>query len=382
MSDFSGVIAKMVTAAASKRSEWVDISKGICIIFVVMVHSVLGVEEAAGGTGWMHNVVAFARPFRMPDFFLISGLFLGLVIDRPWRRYFDRKVVHFFYFYILWLTIQFAFKAPGMAMEHGFFYALKTYLISFLQPFGTLWFIYLLPLMFMVTRWLKPFPVVLTFMVAALLEILPVHTGWIIIDEFCSRYVYFFAGYVLAGRVFTLAKWLKDRPMVAISMLAAWAPVNALLVFTPTPDAMAGFIQGVENGGAGATGGLSELPFVSLALGFAGAMSIVSVASLLSGKALSGWLDWLGRHSIVVYLAFFLPMAVTRVVLIKTGFITDIGTISLLTLVAGVSGPVVLYHMVQFTGWGRFLFERPGWAKIDIPAPASRAKAPVPAPAE
>ena len=55
----------------------------------------------------------FAKPFRMPDFFLISGLFLAVVIDRDWRTYLDRKVVHFAYFYVLWVTIQFGFKAPS-----------------------------------------------------------------------------------------------------------------------------------------------------------------------------------------------------------------------------------------------------------------------------
>ena len=78
---------------------------------VVMMHSVLGVEAAAGQTGFMHLVVMFAKPFRMPDFFLISGLFLSVVIDRDWRTYLDRKVVHFAYFYVLWVTIQFGFKA-------------------------------------------------------------------------------------------------------------------------------------------------------------------------------------------------------------------------------------------------------------------------------
>ena len=33
----------------------------------------------------MHLVVEFVRPFRMPDFFLLSGLFLPLVINRDWR---------------------------------------------------------------------------------------------------------------------------------------------------------------------------------------------------------------------------------------------------------------------------------------------------------
>src|SRR6201987_2869526 len=104
---------------AASRVDWVDYAKGICIVMVVMMHTVLGVEQAAGQEGFMHALVAFAKPFRMPDFFLISGLFLGLVIDRDWRTYLDRKVMDFAYFYVLWVTIQLGFKAPAFAAESG-----------------------------------------------------------------------------------------------------------------------------------------------------------------------------------------------------------------------------------------------------------------------
>ena len=62
-----------MNAPQAGRVDWVDYAKGFCIVMVVMMHSTLGVEQAAGHEGWMHAVVAFARPFRMPDFFLISG---------------------------------------------------------------------------------------------------------------------------------------------------------------------------------------------------------------------------------------------------------------------------------------------------------------------
>ena len=126
-------------APKAGRVDWVDYAKGFCIIMVVMMHSTLGVEQAAGQEGWMHTAVAFARPFRMPDFFLISGLFLARVIDRDWRDYLDRKVVHFAYFYVLWVTIQFAFKAPGIASAMGWKAAGLAYLEAYIEPFGTLW---------------------------------------------------------------------------------------------------------------------------------------------------------------------------------------------------------------------------------------------------
>src|SRR6516164_9931847 len=115
------------------RVDWVDYAKGFCIVMVVMMHSTLGVEAAAGREGFMHWLVAFAKPFRMPDFFLISGLFLARVIDRDWRTYLDRKVVHFVYFYVLWVTIQFAVKAPVFAAAHGWAYVGEQYALAFIE---------------------------------------------------------------------------------------------------------------------------------------------------------------------------------------------------------------------------------------------------------
>src|SRR6266516_907181 len=164
--------------SAPVRIDWIDYAKGICIVMVVMMHSVLGVEKAADQTGFMHALVAFAKPFRMPDFFLISGLFLPLVIDRDWRTYLDRKVVHFAYFYVVWVTIQFGFKAPAFAAETSWRDAGLLYLESFVEPFGTLWFIYLLPIFFIVTKLTRRIAPILIFAVAALLESRHIFTEW------------------------------------------------------------------------------------------------------------------------------------------------------------------------------------------------------------
>lgn len=321
---------------APDRVDWVDYAKGICIVMVVMMHSVLGVEAAAGQAGFMHALVAFAKPFRMPDFFLISGLFLNLVIDRDWRTYLDRKVVHFFYFYVLWVTIQFGFKAPAFAAETNWPHAGYLYLESFIEPFGTLWFIYLLPIFFVVTKLTRRIAPVLIFAGAALLESAHIVTHWTVIDEFCARFVYFFAGYWAASLVFALSDRARGKPAVALAALVLWASINATLV---------------EHG-------VSELPGISLALGFAGAFAIVVAATLLARRR---WLDFLrycGEHSIVIYLAFFLPMAATRTLLLKTGAIADIGVVSLIVTCAGVAGALLIWRAALALR-ANFLFERP-----------------------
>jgi uncharacterized membrane protein YcfT len=321
---------------AGHRVDWVDYAKGICIVMVVMMHSVLGVEQAAGQTGFMHALVAFAKPFRMPDFFLISGLFLAVVIDRDWRTYLDRKVVHFAYFYVLWVTIQFGFKAPAFAAESSWTHAGYLYLESFIEPFGTLWFIYLLPIFFVVTKLTRRIAPILIFAVAALLESAHVVTGWTVIDEFCARFVYFFAGYWLASYVFALSDRARVNPALAVIGLMLWALINGALVEY----------------------GFSERPLISLALGLAGASAIIVVGTLL---ARTQWLDFLrycGEHSIVIYLAFFLPMAATRTLLLKTGVIPDIGMVSLIVTVAGVAGALLIWR-ATLAARANFLFERP-----------------------
>jgi uncharacterized membrane protein YcfT len=324
------------------RVDWVDYAKGFCIVMVVMMHSTLGVEAAAGQPSWMGHLVGFAKPFRMPDFFLISGLFLARVIDRDWRTYLDRKVVHFAYFYVLWVTIQFAFKAPSFLNEYGALGVVKLYAEAFIEPFGTLWFIYLLPIFFVVTKLTRSVPPLVIFLIGAALEISHLHTGWTVIDEFAARFVYFYTGYVLASRIFQIAAAAQARPWIAASALVVWALINGFHV------AM----------------GMDGKPFISLSLGLIGAAAVVTVSALMAKSDVFAPLRYLGKNSIVVYLAFFLGMAASRSVLLKTGIIPDLGTVALLVTASGIAGAVLWFWAVRWTPL-RFLFERPDWAKLE-----------------
>ncbi|SDT36818.1 acyltransferase family protein [Bradyrhizobium canariense] len=338
--------------AADGRVDWVDYAKGICIIMVVMMHSVLGVELAAGQTGFMHLVVMFAKPFRMPDFFLISGLFLPVVIDRDWRTYLDRKVVHFAYFYVLWVTIQFGFKAPAFAAETSWSHAGLMYLEAFIDPFGTLWFIYLLPIFFVVIKATRGIPPAVIWTAAALLEMAHVNTGWTVIDEFCARFVYIYSGYLFANYVFALSDRARARPALALAGLALWALVNSGLVAL----------------------GYSEWPLISLALGLAGACAIITIGTLLARVHWLTFLRFCGEHSIVIYLAFFLPMASTRTLLLRAGPIHDIGAISLIVTIVGVIGALAIWWAALALK-ANFLFERPDafWIAPKKAAPALQA---------
>jgi len=330
--------------AGKQRIDWVDYAKGFCIVMVVTMHSTFGVEQAAGAVSWMHAVSDFTKPFRMPDFFLISGLFLARAIDRDWTSYLDRRGWHFVYFYVLWLAIQIGFKAPGLAGEVGALGLVQLYLYSFIDPFGTLWFIYLLPVFFVVTKLVRRVPPLLVFLAGVVLETAQNHSGNTLVDEFAARFVYFYAGYWLCTHFFVLARIVQQHPRIAIAALLVWAPFNGLMVVS----------------------GFAFSPGLSLLMGFVGAAAVIALAALFSKVRFLDILRYAGEHSITIYLAFFLPMAATRYVLLKTGIIPDLGTVAMIVTLFAIAGPLVLRLLVRNTPLF-FLFERPAWLHFDRP---------------
>lgn len=334
-----------MASTVGQRVDFVDFAKGICIIFVVMMHCTLQVEEAYAAQGWMHYVIAFAKPFRMPDFFFISGLFMARVLKRDVRSFIDRRIFHFHYFYLLWLTLRYVVKAPAIVGEVGWVGFLSKYIASiFYEPYGTLWFIWMLPVFAVVLRLSRVVPNWLIFIPAAGLEIAPIHTGNVAVDEFSSRFVYFFLGYSLAPLAFTMAKKVLNRPKLAMIGVVLWALVNGGLVF----------------------GGYAELPGVSLLLGLLGALSIICLAAAATLVSPLSFLRFFGERSLIVYLGFFIPMKITRFILLKTEMISDVGTVSVLVTLAAVIGSIVMWWILLRFGV-RFPYERPSWARFKGP---------------
>jgi uncharacterized membrane protein YcfT len=340
-------------SADTRRLDWVDMAKGLSIFLVVMMYAASSVGEDTGGVGVLHWAIAFATPFRMPEFFLISGLFLSQVIDRPWRTYADRRVVHYLYFYALWAVIHIVFKVGLLATDPVG--AVEQLAWAVIQPYGVLWFIYMLAVVSAVTKLLHGLraPVWAVFGVGAILQMSSVHTGSYLIDQFAAYFVFFYAGYVLAPQLFRLADWAGYHIGLALAGLTAWALLNAALVFSP----------GFRMDPVHPVMGIAGLPGVHLVLALVGTAALCIIAALLTRLPSMNWLRWMGSKSLIVYVAFVLPMGIARTVLIKFG-VDEPTLLSLSTMAVAIISPLVLYWIVQRTGLGKFLFERPAWAHL------------------
>src|SRR5581483_168245 len=145
--------------------------------------------------------------------------------------------------------------------------------------------------------------------------------------EFCSRFVYFYTGYVMAPRIFAFTAAVQARAALGLLGLTLWAIFNEAVVLA----------------------GWSQMPVVSLGLGMIGAGAVITVASLMAKSDVFRPLRYCGRNSIVIYLAFFLPMAATRTALLKTGIVSDVGTICVLVTAVGVVGALCWFWAARGT---------------------------------
>lgn len=331
----------------SSRVDWVDYAKGLCIILVVMMHVTLRYGEDVGREGWLHHFVLFAQPFRMPDFFLISGLFLSRSINKPWREYLDRKVLHFAYFYVLWLAIQLSIVEAATLVAQPVAFA-GMFLKALIQPINTLWFVHMLAIFYLVTRLLRAAPMWLVFTAAAALHTVyiagMIPSGSVVVSEFSNRYVFFYAGYVAAPLIFEFAGRVANHPRRALYGLVIWAIVNGL---------MAAHL-------------LHFWPVLSLVMGFAGAAAIVTVGSLLAQRQWAWALGYAGMNSIVVYLTFFFPKGVLTRLALATVPHWDVATVSLVITLFAVVTPLIFHRLIRDTPLA-FLYVRPDALRL-VPA--------------
>jgi uncharacterized membrane protein YcfT len=305
-----------------------------------MMHSTLGLTERVGTTGWLSDFIAFAKPFRMPDFFLIAGLFAMRSLHAPLRSFIDSKVLHFAYFYVLWMTLQLLSKRAGILVNDPVQFG-QEYLLGFIEPFGTLWFIYVLPLMYVCARILRSMPTMVALILATGARLLELRTGWTAIDYLAAYFVFFLAGVRLSAQVLSFAERCTAHPILTACGLVLWALANAWAVCTE-----------IEGGGAAA-----------IVLGAMGALAVVAGSALLASAGLLKGLRYAGRNSLVVYLAFFLPMVVTRVMLVKLEWAWNVDSAAIVITTVAIIVPLAAEWMLRDSGL-RVLFVRPAWLRI------------------
>ena len=341
------------------RVNWVDHAKGACIILVVALFTTQGFSASGLHSGWMDPVMRWAQPFLMPAFFFLAALFLNRTLFGPPKHYIDRKILHFAYFYIVWLVLQDVILNSGLLFSapHVF---LGNLFAALIEPRASLLLVYMLTVFHVATWLLRRVPARKVFAMAVGLQI-AFATGWIdtgsiVLNEFGQWFVFFFAGYIAAPVVFETAERVAGHGAQTGRVLIGWAIANAAFV-------------GLHVAG---------LPVISLALGFAGTGAMIACGLLLSRVKWLSIVGYAGRHCLIIYLTCAIPVTLMQRGLMAQGEMDHAGLIVLATALVAVALSLAFHRLVRRTQLN-VLYRRPMRLRIKS-ARFSRSSALLPPP--
>jgi uncharacterized membrane protein YcfT len=278
------------------RVEWVDAAKAISILLVVIHHTMWFLDNAGLAPAAVVAANTALASFRMPLFFLASGLFAAAPLAAPWRTVLHKRVALFIYLYVLWTFIRFLFwlALPGVtdpydsANPMGLAWAL-------LLPGPGMWFLYALAVFSVVGKLIRRAPMwlqlgasgVLSAVVGA--EIVQFESfSW----TFMARYLFFFLlGYHARHLIESVARSSSALKVVLAAVAAAGGAAASVVL------------------------NIRGIPGVALTLNVLAVTFGVLFAAWIARFRIGRPLVLLGRHTLPVYLIhiFFVAAIMTGV---------------------------------------------------------------------
>ncbi|WP_155349012.1 acyltransferase family protein [Acrocarpospora pleiomorpha] len=269
------------------RAVWADVAKGVCILLVVLWHTVnkhyLRVDWQAGGAipamwGFFGDQL---MTLRMPLFFTISGMFAVSAYHRPWRVVVRSRVAKFFYLYLIWMLIHTAILWFAPSFDTLSARSLGQFVEQLTITPPNLWYLYALALYFVAAKALHRVPVPILLGAAALLAVVaaadliatPGNRGSLL-----QNFVFFLLGLHLRPHIERLTQtttWRRAGVTGAVYAIALLAMAATATQQTPTIWTAVSLIATVF--------GLSAAPLVARWTHIGAALS------------------WLGRRTLPIY---------------------------------------------------------------------------------
>jgi len=322
-----------------ERVTWVDIVKGLTISLVVLAHAM---SERPGDLYYVPALAGFndtLRMVRMPLFFFVAGFFVDRSLALAWKPFIEKKLFLLLWLYVFWGMMRFLTSDVAVRLWHGMPVDPSSWLLMFVVPTPTLWFIYALLIVFFLSRCLRSVPIPILLGLACLAYSISIASGVLQALPLSSRIIRFLPFFLL-GRMGGFAwvdarRWRVHR--VHLLLVPAYFALAYLLLATPLRR-------------------VAPVTFAVTLIGMAGGLS---AAILLSRGRYGRYVEFLGRHSIDVYAVHFLPVLLFKRLLQEMPFI-DVSLRVLIIWVGSVLLSLVAGQVIRRLV-GSWPFERPSW---------------------
>jgi fucose 4-O-acetylase-like acetyltransferase len=316
--------------SATTKIDWVYHARGLAIILVVYRHIVIGMQRSGLPVpALMYNAQDVFLNFRMPAFFILSGVFIAHSLQRKPAGLIGREKVNtLLYPYLVWgiITISLQIFFAGFTNANRNWTHFR---FLFMQPraLDHLWYLLALfnvSICYLLLRsFLKSRPVIHGAVAAGL------HIASFYILQFSLfSDLFYFYGYFLAGTL--LCQMFMDPGKRKL-----WLQRKYLLLLLPF-FAAGQYYWYTNRADAG------RLEFLFVPIIFIGCYVLFLVAFILGRYAAFKWLAVLGKYSLYIYLLHVQVGAIIRKVVVTAVPYIDMWVLLLLCVTGGILMPIVL----------------------------------------
>jgi fucose 4-O-acetylase-like acetyltransferase len=327
----------------ANRLGWIDYAKGIAIILVVYRHVVYGLKSSGMTVSqWIIDGNNMFYSFRMPLFFLLSGLFFERSIARKGEKsFFVSRVNTLLYPYLLWafiqITLQMTFSSVVNARRTG-----VDYLNILIQPrhLDQLWYLFALfnvTLLYLLIAKLFRYDKFAQVLVSlALLAIAPLVNSISTLYDIALHYIFFCIGNLTASYFFS--EKVQERLSSAYALLVL-LPVFAVCQYY--------FLYHQQMN-----------LFLYAAIALVGSLFTIMLSVQLSKYKALPILRTFGHYSLYIYLLHVPIVAVIRYFLLTTAMKQHVVALLLVLMFIAIFFSIIVYRMLLRLKMA-FLFEGP-----------------------
>ncbi len=318
----------------ARRLFWVDYAKGIAIILVVYRHILIGIERSGIEVSeWLRNVNEMVYSFRMPLFFILSGIFISRTIEKyKGNTFIKLKSKTILYPYLVWgiiqITIQIVLSKYTNSHRSLVDY---TYLIINPRAIDQLW--YLLALFNCSILFYLLFSLSKSNSWVLLTISFVLYSGSYLIEHislFHDIFYYFF--FLVLGHLGRQI-FLDDAYRVYLK-----SP-KVLFITLPFFFATQWYWLNHQD--------MNHILFIPIAL--IGCFVIYSISFILAER---NWLQVItiaGRHSLQIYLMHLLIVSMVRIIMVKLLYINTAWPILGACWILGIVTPIIVYNILKKT---------------------------------
>jgi len=346
------------------RLTWIDYARGIAIILVLYRHVFEGIKESGTPIAnymYLEYANIFFFSFRMPLFFIVSGLFVASSLKkRGVKEFIETKARIILYPYFLWaclqITIQMIFSKYTNAKPDYHTYLYLFYIPKNVDQFWYLYALFNVAVLYVLAKaklGITPIWNIVIGLVLYYIAAIAFQTNVIIgfIGDIFHYYLFFAIGDAIS-------RYITDRNN--FKYFESWKLL--LLMLLPFIAAQVYFLK-VNIDYASNKYQYVEYfqPFIYLPIALVGCafiMNLTFVLQKLNLKILS-WVPELGRHSMYIYVAQVMVFAAVRIFMKKVLGINDVPLLLIAGIISGLIVPVWLFKLsVRFNMRWLFTLEK------------------------